>query len=196
MNEQSLVLIKPDGVRRALVGKIISRFEEAGLKILAMKMLVAEKFLAENHYQLDETWAQNVYAKTKNSYEKDGKKFPYKSALEYGRTIQSWNMKFLCEGPVIALVIEGPHAIEIIRKMIGSTEPRQAPPGTIRGDFAAIESYAVADSKRRVLRNLTHASDSPENARREIALWFKPEEIHSYKSAHDIYLEHVENSKN
>jgi nucleoside-diphosphate kinase len=82
--------------------------------------------------------------------------------------------------------------VELVRKMIGSTEPRQAAPGTIRGDFATIESYAVADVKKRVLRNLAHASDSPENAKREIALWFKPEELHIYKTVHEVYLEQIE----
>ncbi len=94
----------------------------------------------------------------------------------------------LIEGPVIALILEGPHAIEIVRKMVGTTEPRQSPPGTIRGDFAMIESYQLSDSKNRVLRNLIHASDSKETADREINLWFSNNEIHSYKKDLDRHF--------
>ena len=183
--EKSLVLIKPDGVKRCLIGKIISRIEDTGLKICAMKMIWADEKLAQNHYKLDESWAKNVFEKTKAGYEKEGKKLPYKNHLDLGTTIQKWNMNFLKEGPVISLVVEGPHAIEIVRKLVGSTEPRQAAPGTIRGDFASIESYAVADAKSRVIKNLIHASDSPENGKREIALWFSPKEVHNYKTIND-----------
>ena len=185
VTQQSLVLIKPDGVKRCIIGRIISRLEETGLKICAMKMIWADENLAKNHYKLDEEWAKNVFIKTKKTSEKEGKPFPYKDYLEFGKLIQSWNMNFLKEGPVVAMVIEGPHAIELIRKLVGSTEPRQAAPGTIRGDFASIESYAVANNKERVVKNLIHASDSEENGKREIALWFSPKEIHSYNNIHD-----------
>ena len=178
MNEQTLILIKPDGVKRNLVGKIIQRFEDAGLKIKAVKMLQASEDLAKNHYALDETWAKNVFDKTKASYEKENRPMRFNTHIELGKTIQKWNMEFLTEGPVIALIIEGPHAIELVRKMVGSTEPRSAQPGTIRGDFASTESYSLADVQNRVLRNLIHASDSPTTAQREISIWFKKEEIH------------------
>ncbi len=188
MNEQTLVLIKPDGVSRSLIGRIISRFEDTGLKIIAMKMIWADEKLAENHYFLDSEWAKNVYEKTKKTREAAGEPFPFKDPIAYGKLIQSWNKNFLKEGPIIAAVIEGPHAIELVRKMVGSTEPRQAAPGTIRGDFAAIESYALANDKERVLRNLIHASDAPESAEREIALWFQKHEIHSYKKELDKHF--------
>lgn len=188
MFEKTLILLKHDSVARSLIGKIITRFEETGLKIVAMKMIWPDEHLAKNHYFLDDQWATNVFEKTKASYEKDNKPFPYKSAMELGQQIQSWNMKFLREGPIVALVIEGPHAIEIVRKMVGSTEPKSSPPGTIRGDFAMIESYAIADKNARVLRNLIHASDSTDSANREIALWFKSEEIHSYKKDLDKHF--------
>jgi nucleoside-diphosphate kinase len=186
MNEQTLVLIKPDGVKRALIGRIISRFEEAGLKISAIKMILADEAIAKSHYFLDEKWAKNVYDKTLASYQKEGKILPFKSHMEIGENIQEKNIRFLKECPVIAIVVEGPHAIELIRKMVGSTEPRQAAPGTIRGDFASIESYAIADGKNRAIRNLIHASDSKEASQREIALWFKPGELHSYKTIREF----------
>ncbi|HVY01231.1 MAG TPA: nucleoside-diphosphate kinase [Candidatus Nanoarchaeia archaeon] len=186
--EQTLVLLKPDTVQRNLIGKIITRFEDAGLKIAAMKMVWADENMAKKHYHLDETWAKNVFDKTKAGYDKEGKKMPYKDHLELGKTIQSWNMDLLRSGPIIALVFEGPHAVEVTRKMVGSTEPRQAAPGTIRGDFATLESYALADVKKRVLRNLIHASDTPDNAKREISLWFSPAEVHNYKKDLDKHF--------
>lgn len=188
MKERSLILVKHDGVVRGLIGKIISRFEDVGLKIIGMKMVWADEELARNHYILDEEWAKKVFEKTKSSYEKEGREFPYKDHMEFGRTIQQWNVDFLREGPVVVIAIEGPHAVEIARKIVGTTEPLQSPPGTIRGDFAMIESYKIADSKKRVLRNLVHASDSPENGLREIALWFKEEELHHYPKELDKHL--------
>lgn len=186
--ERTLVLLKPDAIQRSLTGKIISRFEDSGLKIVALKMLWADEKQALNHYPLDEEWAKNVFEKTKKAYDKENKKLEYKNHLDLGKTIQSWLTTFLREGPIVALVIEGPHAIELVRKMVGSTEPRQAPPGTIRGDFASVESYTLADNKKRVLRNLIHASDTLENAKKEIKVWFNDNEIHSYKKELDKHF--------
>jgi len=160
--EKTLVLIKPDGVSRSLVGKILTRFEELGLKIIAIKMVQADKKLAEKHYPLDKEWAKNVYQKTKTAAEKESKPFKYKDPIEFGKLIQSWNISFLQENPVVATVIEGPHAISTVKKVVGHTEPKQATPGTIRADYASLESYDLANSKGRVLRNLVHASDSKE----------------------------------
>jgi len=109
--------------------------------------------------------------------EKENKPMKYNNYLEWGSEIRKRNMDFLKEGPVVAMVLQGNHSIEIVRKMVGHTEPRQALPGTIRGDFFSIESYSVSDTEGRAVKNLIHASDSVENANREIALWFKKEEI-------------------
>lgn len=188
MKEQTLVLVKHDAVQRGLIGKILSRFEDAGLKIIAMNMAWADENLAKKHYPFEEEWARNVYEKTKKAYEKEGKKFEYVDHKEHGLTIQKWLVDFLREGPVIALVLEGPHAVEIVRKMVGPTEPRQAAPGTIRGDFAVVESYALADAKKRVLRNLIHASDSVTNAKREISVWFDNAELHKYTKELDKHF--------
>jgi nucleoside-diphosphate kinase len=188
MMQQTLVLLKPDAIQRGVIGKIITRFEDAGIKVVGMKMVWADETLAKNHYHLDENWAKQVYEKTKQVYDKEGKNFSYKNHMDLGNTIQSWNIKFLREGPVIALVLEAPHVVEIIRKMVGSTEPKQSAPGTIRGDFAVVESYALADNKKRVVRNLIHASDSVENARREISLWFDNSEMHKYAKELDKHF--------
>lgn len=186
--EQTLIILKPDAVQRSLVGKILERFENIGLKIVAMKMFQATPEHAAKHYKLDEEWAKGVYSKAKASYDKEGKKFPFKDHMEMGKNIQERNMKFLCESPVIAAVLQGPHAVELARKLIGSTEPRQALPGTIRGDFASIESYALTDPLNRVLRNLVHASDSPANAKNEITLWFSPKELFNYQKELDKHF--------
>ncbi len=186
--EQTLVLLKPDAVGRNLIGKIISRFEDAGFKIAGMKMVWASEEHAGKHYQLDEEWARKLYERTRAAYEKEGKKLDYKDHLHIGNEMRERNMRFLQESPVVALVIEGPHAVELVRKMLGHTEPRQALPGTIRGDFATVDSYLLADAKRRPTRNLVHASDSVENAKREIGLWFNPEEVHDYKKDLDKHF--------
>ncbi len=186
--EQTLILLKHDAVSRSLVGKIIQRFEDAGLKIVAMKMVWADEEIAGKHYKLDEEWAKGVYDKTKKVYDEIGKELEYKNHMEMGETIQSWNKKFLQEGPIIALVLEGPHAVEIGRDMLGNTEPRQAASGTIRGDYAKLESYKIADEKKRVLRNIAHGSDSPENAEHEINTWFTKEELHDYPKEMDKHF--------
>ena len=186
--EKTLILIKHDGVVRGLIGKIIERIENTGLKIVAMKMIWADETLAKKHYKLDEEWAKKLFERTKTTHEKEGKPFKFKDHMEFGSLIQKWNMTFLREGPVIAIVTEGPHAIEIVRKIVGHTEPRQAMPGTIRGDFASVESYELSNENQRVLRNLIHASDSPSNAEHEIALWFSPNELHKYKKDLDKHF--------
>ncbi|RMG26105.1 MAG: nucleoside-diphosphate kinase [Armatimonadetes bacterium] len=135
--ERTLILVKPDGVRRALVGEVIRRFEARGLRLAALKMVLAGKDLVEKHYE-----------------EHREKPF-YGSLVEY-----------LTSGPVVAMVIEGPNAVQASRTMMGATNALEAAPGTIRGDFAlSIEE------------NIVHGSATPEDAQREVALWFSPDEI-------------------
>jgi nucleoside-diphosphate kinase len=177
MKERTLVLIKPDGVKRGISGKIISRFEDTGLKMIAMKMAWVDEEHAGKHYPLDEEWAKKVFEKAAAVCEKEGKPMKFKNYLEFAADLRKKNIDFIKEGPIIAMILESPHAIEIVRKIIGHTEPRQAIPGTIRGDFISIESYAVGDAEERVARNLVHASDSAKNAKREIDLWFRKDEI-------------------
>ena len=150
MIEKSLVIIKPDGVERGLVGEILRRFENAGLKIVGMKMVWIDKKFAEKHYE-----AHKV------------KPF-FKELVE-----------FITEGPVVAFVIEGVHAVENVRKLVGATSPSEAAPGTIRGDFAHI-SMAYASKKGLGGKNVIHASGNKQEADNEIKLWFTKEELHSY----------------
>lgn len=158
MIEKTLLLIKPDGVKRGLIGEFVKRFEQRGLKIVAMKMVWVKKNFAKKHYS----------SHVKKSF--------YKQLED-----------FITSGPVVAIVIQGIHAIESVRKIVGSTEPKSAEIGTIRADFAHVSSI-YADSKKMVIKNLVHASGTPEEAAIEINLWFKPEEIYDYKTAHEEYV--------
>ena len=183
--EQTLVLIKPDGIQQKVVGKIITRFEDAGLKVVGMKMVWADEKRAREHYPLDEEWSKGVYAKTKESAEKNNERLDFKDYEEFGKFVQDGLVEFIQENPIVALVLEGTHSIEVVRKMVGSTEPRAANPGTIRADFASVESYPNANNQKRAVRNLIHASDSIENAKKEIKTWFDKEEVHDYSRPGD-----------
>lgn len=160
--ERTLVLIKPDGVARGLIGRILSRFEDAGLKIIGMKMQFTTKEHALKHYDED-------------------------IERRRGKKVRQLLVEFLEAGPVIAFVLEGINAIENVRKMVGPTEPKAALPGTIRGDFAHV-SYEFADEKGIVVKNLIHASADKEYAAKEIELWFKKDELHSYLNVHDLHI--------
>lgn len=156
--ERSLVLMKPDAVQRGLMGEILSRFERVGLKVVGCRMVWADKAFSQKHY------AEHV--------EK-----PFYKGLETNIT----------HGPVLAIAFEGIEAIAVIRKMVGSTEPKGSAPGTIRGDYAHV-SYGYADAKGIGLKNLIHASANADDATRELALWFKPEDMHSYRTVHDVHI--------
>ncbi len=177
MSERTLVLVKPDGVSRGLIGEIIMRVERTGLRVVGLKMIKADDKIAGEHYQATEEWSQGVYEKAKVSFESQGKKFEHKDPKTYGEMIQKWNRNFLKEGPVVAIVFQGPHSVEIVRKIVGPTDPSKAPPGTIRGDFL-FESASMANESGRSLRNLVHASGTADEAKREIALWFGKDEVH------------------
>jgi nucleoside-diphosphate kinase len=159
MIERTFVLLKPDAIQRGLVGTILNRFENAGIKMVGMKMVWVDKDMSKKHYEAHVTK-------------------PFYLPLE----------DFITEGPVIAIVMEGVSAVEVVRKIVGSTEPLKALPGTIRGDFAH-HSYHYTDGKKKAIMNLIHASDSQESAKKEINLWFSAKEIHTYKvnSEHHIF---------
>lgn len=155
MIEATLILVKPDGVMRGLIGEIIKRFEQRGLKVAGLKMVRIDEDFSKQHY-----------------VEHIGKKF-YKGLEE-----------FITSGPVVAFVVEGVDAIELVRKIVGQTEPKVAPPGTIRGDYAHV-SAGHADEKGITIKNLVHASGNKEEAEREVNLWFSIEELHSYPNVHE-----------
>lgn len=183
--ERTLVVLKPDAVSRGLSGAILTRFERVGLKIAAIKLLMASKELAENHYPDDreELWI-GIGNKTLDNYrslEMDPEKsLGTSDAKAIGKMVRVWLMDYMTSGPVLAMVLEGPHAVELVRKMCGHTLPLLASPGTIRGDYSFDSSY-LANTGSRPIKNLIHASGIVTEAEYEIPLWFDKNEIHSYE---------------
>ena len=183
--EQTLVVVKPDGVMRGLAGSILARFEQIGLKLVAAKLLTATDDLAEQHYPADrpELW-KGIGQKTLDHYQDVGED-PEKSMgtadpHEIGKQVRVWLLNYLKEGPVFAFVLEGPHAVELVRKITGHTLPLKAAPGTIRGDYSFDSSF-LANSAKRPIKNLIHASGKVDEAKYEIPLWFSKDEIYSYE---------------
>lgn len=174
-SQRTLVLIKPEAVERKLIGRIISRFEDLDLNLVAMKMLVASEQLVRKHYTDDKEWVTTVGGKTLGTYQEYGRdphlEFNTDDAYEIGKQIREWLVNYMTSGPVVALVLEGNHAVELVRKVAGKTIPLFAEPGTIRGDFSS-DSPDLANPEKRPVLNLVHASGTVEEARSEIALWF------------------------
>lgn len=185
--ERTMVLVKPDGVKRGLVGEIVQRFEQAGLKIVGMKMVWVDKGQVAKHYPDARTELLKAMGeKSLKTYAKYGLApesiLGTTEPLAIGKMINEWNRHFLTSGPVVAMVLEGIHAIDNVRMITGDTLPTFAEPGSIRGDLA-IDSPALANSQKRAVHNLVHASGNLAEATYEIALWFKPAEVHDYKRA-------------
>lgn len=182
------MLVKPDGVKRGLIGECIRRIEQRGLKIIAMKLIHASEEQARKHYPGNEKWLRGMGGKTLETYQKYGKdakaELGNDDALEIGNMIYKWNTDFLTSGPVLAVAISGIHAIDMVRKIVGKTIPAFAEMGTIRGDFS-VDSPVLANYGKRAIHNLVHASGDPSEAEHELAHWFTPEEIHDYKRAED-----------
>ncbi len=161
MIERTLVLIKPDGVKRGLMGRIVARFEDAGMKVVGMKLKQTEEAHALKHYTED-------------------------LAVRRGQVVRDRMVDFLKTGPVLAFVLEGINVIENVRKMVGATEPRAALPGTIRGDFSHV-SYSHADAQGKGVENLIHASADQTDAEGEVSLWFSKDELSNYKTVHEAH---------
>lgn len=185
--ERTLIVIKPDGVQRSLIGEIVKRYERSGLKLVGLKMIIPTEDFIRSHYTVDPEWFVKTGTKTIESYKKKGKTPPSEDPLKVSEKILNNLTKFMTAGPVVAMVWQGMHAVGIVRKITGGTEPLTSDVGTIRGDLT-IDSYEIADIDSRAVRNIVHASGSPEEAEKEIALWFKPEEILNYKLANDAIL--------
>lgn len=183
-DERTLVLIKPDGIQRSLIGEIINRYERAGLKLVGMKMLVPTVEKIEQHYTLDPDWRRVTGEKTIAGYQKKGMAPPSMDPLEITEKILAGLKKYLSAGPVIAMVWQGAHAVQIIRKLTGSTEPLSSDVGTIRGDYV-LDSYQMADTDGRAVRNLIHASGSVAEAQMEIKHWFDEKELIKYNIAQE-----------
>lgn len=182
--EKTLILIKPDGVQRGLTGRILTRFEDAGLKLTALKMVHPSHDDVDRHYALTEEWMQTVYDKAKSKFESKGEVFPFADHKAYGGDIKRGLVEFLKSSPIIAIVVEGEMAVSLVRKLVGATEPASSAPGTIRGDFSH-DTYALANGQNRPLRNLIHASGTVEEANNEIAIWFTDTELYRYEHVND-----------
>jgi nucleoside-diphosphate kinase len=159
--ERSLVLLKPDAIDRGLIGEIVTRFERTGLKIAGLKLVWSDKDTALNHYTQD-------------------------LADRRGQHVRDLMVDMITSGPIVAIVIEGVEAVEVVRKMVGETEPKSAAPGTIRGDYAHL-SFKYADANEVGVFNLIHASANVEEAATEINTWFQDFELQDYKPGHTKY---------
>lgn len=186
--EKTLVLVKPDGVKRGLIGEIIGRIERRGLKVVALKMIWATQEQLQDHFPKDEEWMGRLGdkgLKTFKEYNLDPLKLMgTDDRYEIGKMVKKSLFEYMTSGPVVAMVVQGLHAIDMVRKLAGHTLPVFAEMGTIRGDFS-VDSPAVANVEKRAIRNIMHASENPDEAKNEINLWFALDEIHSYKRAEE-----------
>ena len=192
MTQRTLVLIKPDAVVRGIVGEVITRFERPGLKVIGMKMVLADKETIDQHYPVSRReFVEGLGKMTISNNQELGidtvKAFGTDDIHEIGLQVQQWLNDFMRSGPVVALVLEGPQAIEMVRKIRGFTLPSKAQPGTITGDYS-FDSSSLANSSQRAIRNLVHASGNEEEAEFEINLWFKPGELHDYQTIHQQFM--------
>jgi len=183
--EQTLVLVKPDGVKRGLVGEIIKRFEACGLKLIGIKMVKPSRALAEKHYPKERRdFIEGMGKKTLENYKELGidpfSQFKTNDPYQIGLVIRQWLIEYIISDPVVAMVWQGPLAVSLVRKIAGNTLPFWAAAGSIRGDLA-FDSSALANLQKRAVKNLVHASGSKEEASYEIPLWFTKNELFSYQ---------------
>ncbi len=181
--ERTLVVVKPDGVKRRLIGKIIQRLEEAGLKLVALKMFTPSVDLVKSNYPESDEWFKKAGDRSINTFKEMGvnieQKFGTDNPIEVGKIIKKWIVRFMTSGNVVAMVWEGNRAADNVRRLIGETDPLKAQPGTIRGDFS-VDNVILGNSSNRPMANVVHASGNREEALTEIPLWFKSEEILRY----------------
>lgn len=182
--EKTFLMIKPDGVRKGLIGEIIKRVEQRDLKIVALEMFHATREQIDGHYPKDDKWITRVGEKTLATYEKYGydakKELGTTDAIKIGKMVRGWLVDFMTSAPLVRMVIQGVHAVDMVRKITGPTMPYLAEMGTIRGDYSA-DSPALANKEKRAVMNLVHASETPEEAKHEIEFWFGNKPIWSYK---------------
>lgn len=182
--EKTLVLIKPDGVKRGLIGEIISRFEKRGLKIVALEMIWAQRSQVDNHYPHDPAWIRRLGEKTLKNYQSFQldpiKELGTDDPVKIGQIVRGWLLDYLTSGPMVKIVVEGNHAISMVRKIVGGTMPAEAVPGTIRGDFS-IDDAAKANREKRSIYNIIHASENEKEAQHELDLWVAAEDVFDYQ---------------
>jgi nucleoside-diphosphate kinase len=178
--EKTLVIIKPDGVQRTLIGEIIKRIERAGLKLVAIKMIIPDSEMIKKHYLVDPEWLMKVGQKTLENYEKKNVVPEDSDPVKIGEKVLGRLQKYMTSGPVIAMIWQGAHSVPVVRKIVGGTEPMSSDVGTIRGDLV-LDSYIMSDFDSRSVRNLVHASGHVDEAEKEIEIWFDKKEIVEYR---------------
>lgn len=182
--ERTVVLVKPDGVKRGLIGEIAKRIERRGLKIIALQLMQATREQMDNHYPKEAAWISRLGEKTKATYDKYGYDMQTElgttDVLAAGQMVRGWLLDYMISGPIVKMIVQGSHAVDMCRKLVGNTLPALAEMGTLRGDFS-VDSPAAANKDKRSVHNIVHASETPEEAANEIARWFAPDEIHAYK---------------
>lgn len=182
--EMTFVMIKPDGVRKGLIGEILKRFEQRDLKIVALEMMHASRKQIDGHYPKSEVWIKRLGEKTTATYQKYGhdpkREFGTQNLMKIGKTVRGWLIDFMSSAPMVMLVVQGPHAVDMVRKIAGPTMPYLADMGTIRGDYSA-DSAISANIDRRPVYNTVHISETPEEAKHEIKHWFGKHPIYKYK---------------
>lgn len=186
--EKTLILIKPDGVKRGLIGEIISQMEKRGLKIISLEMFQATRAQISEHYPKDEKWVKRLGEKTLKNYQTYGfdakKELGTNETIAIGRLVRGWLLDYMTSGPMVKIMIKGIHAISMVRKIVGSSMPAEAEMGTIRGNFS-IDDATAANRDKRSIRNIVHASENQEEAEHEINFWFSLEDIFDYKRAEE-----------
>jgi len=186
--EKTVVLIKPDGVKRGLVGEVINRIEKRGLKIIALEMFQANEQQIDSHYPQDEKWIKRIGEKTLSNYEKYGfsaqEELGTEDPLKIGKMVRGWLIDFMVSGPMVKMIVQGIHSIDMVRKIVGGSMPSQAEMGTIRGDFS-VDDATAANKDQRAIHNIIHASETPEEAEHELGFWFAAEDVFDYKRAEE-----------
>ena len=182
--ERTFVMVKPDGVRKGLTGEIIRRFEQRDLKIVALEMFQPSHDQVDSHYPKKEEWITRLGEKTKNTYEKYGydliADFGTADTAKIGPEVRKWLISFMISAPLVKIVVQGVHSVDVVRKIAGDTMPYKADMGTIRGDFS-IDSPALANKEKRAVANIVHCSETSEEAEHEIKHWFGNQKTFDYK---------------
>ncbi len=186
--EKTVVLIKPDGVKRGLIGEIILRIEKRGLKVIALEMIQAAKEQVDEHYPKNEEWRKRLGEKTLKNYKDYGfeckKELGSEDPSEIGEKVRGWLIDYLTSGPMVKIVVKGIHAIDMVRKLVGKSMPSEAEMGTIRGDFS-VDDATAANRDKRAIHNIVHASEIEKEAEHELNFWFAAEDIYDYKRAEE-----------
>ena len=186
--EKTFLMVKPDGVKRGIIGDIITRCEQRNLKIVALKMEAATRDQIHGHYPTDPAWVTRLGEKTLKTYAKAGwdanEELGTDDPSKIGEMVREWLLDFMTSAPVVKMAIQGVRAVDMVRKIAGETMPADADMGTIRGDYSC-DTALIANAEKRAVHNLVHASETPQEAEHEIKYWFGEEGVCEYKRSEE-----------